>query len=798
VALVFSLVSASAIEAASQLISWGSTNYGLANVPPVSNVAQLCIGEQHGLLLTTDGKVMAWGGGFVGQTNIPSDLGKVLAVSAGANHNLALLADGSVRAWGDNTYGQCAVPDGLRAVAISGGATFSAAIRTDGTPAVWGFTGVNPPLPAEFTNLVKIAAGDFQILAQRGDGQVLSWGGGVPPEATNVTMIAVGSLHNLVLRSDGSVIAWGNDNHGQVQVPPNLGKVISIAAGGYRSIVLLSDGTVQEWGDTQWFTRPGGVTNVTLIAAGQVSTIVLGALLPAVTAQPISQSVSSGNSLQLHVSASGTPPLRFQWQHDGSDIPAATDSTFVTPASQHTDAGIYRVIVSNDIGTTTSTNAVVSVVDTKPAVSVASPAVAIFRGGRLDLNGNYTGSLPMSFQWQKDGVAIPFATNASLSIDPVPADGAGNYLVVVTNEFGFQRGPPIAVALLPIGWWGAPVTGPRSLPLALTNAVTIAVRDWNTAPTGIGLLADGQLITWGSSAVTRVPPGASNTVAVSAGDAFVMALGFSGKVTVWGYSQAGQANVPPSLSGVVAISAGSQHCLALKGDGTVVGWGDNWFGQAHPPAGLRNVVAIAAGFAHSVALRSDGTVVSWGVNIFGETNVPSGLSGVVMIAAGGDHTLCLKSDGSVVAFGQNSLHQTEVPSGLSNVVALSASDTYSMALCGDGSLVLWGSPGVVTNVPGGLTGLQAIYAANNNAYALLGDGQPITFAKALAPVCNQSGFSTSFDGERGSAYRLESSDHLPADAWKLSVPVPSDGTRATIMDSSTLAPSCFYTIRRLR
>ncbi|MBI4325067.1 MAG: immunoglobulin domain-containing protein [Chloroflexi bacterium] len=41
---------------------------------------------------------------------------------------------------------------------------------------------------------------------------------------------------------------------------------------------------------------------------------------PVITSQPQSQIVSSGSSVTFSAGATGTAPLTFQWQKDGSDL----------------------------------------------------------------------------------------------------------------------------------------------------------------------------------------------------------------------------------------------------------------------------------------------------------------------------------------------------------------------------------------------------------------------------------------------------------------------------------------------
>jgi hypothetical protein len=80
-------------------------------------------------------------------------------------------------------------------------------------------------------------------------------------------------------------------------------------------------------------------------------------LPPTITAHPQPVTVTVGQSVQLSVTATGTEPFTYQWQHNGQNIPAATGPTFSIASVQLTNAGDYRVIVGNFVGNTTSRSA---------------------------------------------------------------------------------------------------------------------------------------------------------------------------------------------------------------------------------------------------------------------------------------------------------------------------------------------------------------------------------------------------------------------------------------------------------
>jgi enediyne biosynthesis protein E4 len=78
---------------------------------------------------------------------------------------------------------------------------------------------------------------------------------------------------------------------------------------------------------------------------------------PVITKQPIGQSVSLGGTASFSVTANAIPLPRYQWQQNEQDLPAATNRTFQLLNVKLSDAGSYRVIVSNDLGSVTSAGA---------------------------------------------------------------------------------------------------------------------------------------------------------------------------------------------------------------------------------------------------------------------------------------------------------------------------------------------------------------------------------------------------------------------------------------------------------
>ena len=66
--------------------------------------------------------------------------------------------------------------------------------------------------------------------------------------------------------------------------------------------------------------------------------------------------------MTFSVRASGTPPLRYQWQRNGANIPGATAQDYTIASAVQADSGVrFRAIVSNSFGSVASNEAILTV-----------------------------------------------------------------------------------------------------------------------------------------------------------------------------------------------------------------------------------------------------------------------------------------------------------------------------------------------------------------------------------------------------------------------------------------------------
>jgi Phosphoesterase family/Immunoglobulin domain len=91
-------------------------------------------------------------------------------------------------------------------------------------------------------------------------------------------------------------------------------------------------------------------------------TVNASATAPSITTQPANQTVTVGQTANFTVAATGTAPLSYQWQKNGTAIGGATSASYTTPATTSSDNGAqFVVVVSNVAGNVTSNAATLTV-----------------------------------------------------------------------------------------------------------------------------------------------------------------------------------------------------------------------------------------------------------------------------------------------------------------------------------------------------------------------------------------------------------------------------------------------------
>jgi len=300
--------------------------------------------------------------------------------------------------------------------------------------------------------------GNFQSYAGRGDpsyrGDVdgsgnVHFADGTNPDAVG-TFVNDGSWHfvvgtwdsaNLVIYLDG--ISNRTQSAGTA-IPGDTAPFVIGGDGGYS--VGASPSRIFN----------GGVTEVaifnTALSAGQIQGLYNAALVPPyIVTQPSNAIFSAGSTGSLSVNAGGTPTLTYQWYKgtsplsNGGDISGATTATVTISPVQVSDAGNYKVVVSNPYGSATSVVAGVSVVS-GPVINPDLPATNhVYVGTTATLSVGLGGTGPFTNAWyfngQKvvNGGRISGAQTPTLTIANAQPSDSGAYQFWSTNGIGVSH-----------------------------------------------------------------------------------------------------------------------------------------------------------------------------------------------------------------------------------------------------------------------------------------------------------------------------------------------------------------------
>jgi hypothetical protein len=238
--------------------------------------------------------------------------------------------------------------------------------------------------------------------------------------------------------------------------------------------------------------------NVTSSAA--TLTVNPATVAPSITTQPVSQSVTAGQTASFSVTAAGTSPLGYQWRKNGTVISGATAATYTTTATTAADNGTqFTVVVSNSAGSVTS-NAATLTVSAATYLLSASPTSLSF--GNVNTGSSSTLA-----------VALTNSGNSSVTISSVSTSGAGFTASGVAAAAIMSPGQSatLNVNFAPLA--AGSVTGNATVASNATNSPLVI------SLTGTGVQQTASFPYWVMSGLDRVgqtdAPGTTSSIALS-------------------------------------------------------------------------------------------------------------------------------------------------------------------------------------------------------------------------------------------------------------------------------------------
>lgn len=688
---------------------------------------------------------------------------------SGENHTLILKSDGTVWAYGNNQYGQTGAkdangriirysdketlvefPEGTAPIIrIAAGDAFSVALDADGNVWTWGYNangrlGLGNSdsrihLTPEYvmSNIIKIDAGKSEVIALNKAGYVYTWGknnGGSlgvigtsedqykPIRIRNIAGaidIAAGEYHSMVLTSDGTVWTTGRNTSGQlgrdVQKSEyfekvELGeKIAYIEAGNRASLAIDVSGKVWVWGDNTNGQLGLGVNENKISIPTKVETISEKAASASIGENHIHVVTSSG---MLYVAGSnnyGQLGVGKETEKTNRFVPVTALGNNV----MNSNAGInYSTVIDKDgkvygfgdydLGTRSFTDSDKPVMITNTTLYLDEQEVAINVDGTYKINANAQYKLNVL---HKDNSKLEYASaNEEIAIvdetGVITGISVGTTTIYVTDEI---EGKTSAVIV-------------KVIPKDSVQAPSVEGGDKFTMITN----ANGESYVFGvkdNIAKTDIPSILSNSLSFStikAGKDFVIAI--NKDKTVWGLgdnteNQLGLEGIDAidkmtilntnNINNIVQIDAGESHVIALDELGIVYVWGNNSRGQLgikateQPRVSIPTiikpvddrVISVSAGGNYSAIVDTTGTAY---IIQNGAARPITGIDGAIKVATGTDYTMVLTNDGIVYSVSNSTLIKNQV-FGLSNIVDISVNNDTFMCLASDKTLYTFGS-----------------------------------------------------------------------------------------------------------
>lgn len=197
-------------------------------------------------------------------------------------------------------------------------------------------------------------------------------------------------------------------------------------------------------------TNAGNYSVVIANAAGNIvssNAVLTVQSAPFIVTQPASQFGALGSTVSLSIVATGSAPLSYQWFKAGTlladtaNITGSTSNVLTIAALTTNEVDTYYVVVSNFLGSATSTSVAISV-NSSPVITTQPVSRTISQNQTVTFDVTATGSDPLTFQWLKNGIKLTSSgtvsgiNSNSLTLAGVTTNSSGDYSVLVTNSFG--------------------------------------------------------------------------------------------------------------------------------------------------------------------------------------------------------------------------------------------------------------------------------------------------------------------------------------------------------------------------
>jgi hypothetical protein len=162
---------------------------------------------------------------------------------------------------------------------------------------------------------------------------------------------------------------------------------------------------------------------------------------------PGPSSVQEGVNIALSVVARGTGRLDYQWFKDEIALLGETRAILEIERAAAADAGSYRCEVSNVVGSISTPSFPLTVL-LAPRIVTQPKSLGVRFLRRVTLEVEVAGAGPFTYQWFKDGVEMPGATEAQLTLHKLREISMGSYTVRVSNSWASVVSEPATLQVV--------------------------------------------------------------------------------------------------------------------------------------------------------------------------------------------------------------------------------------------------------------------------------------------------------------------------------------------------------------
>ena len=346
--------------------------------------------------------------------------------------------------------------------------------------------------------------------------------------------------------------------------------------------------------------NPNGITtstNVTLVVYNPLT----------ILQQPSAITAAKGTTPIFSMFASGSAPVTYQWYCNDVALTNQVYNTCRLKVVQTTNAGTYYVIVQNPSGQLQSSNATLTVLD-PPVITVQPQALAADEGSTATFSVQASGAVPMTFQWSRNGTAIPGGTSSNLVLSGISPSHAGNYVAAITNADGGVISYSVA---LTVNVHPTITLQPSAASASAGNTASFFMAASGVSPLSFAWFFNGQPIggNFDTLNLSNVQTNQAGAYYVVVSNRLGSCTSISANLTVYD---------PPRITGPTTLSAdeGTNATIAptISGKGPMTfSWALNSQTIAGPTASsltLSNVTSASAGYYTLTAINSDGTATS--------------------------------------------------------------------------------------------------------------------------------------------------------------------------------------------